>query len=44
MPAVGAALETTGKLTDDDLDAIAAYLKSLPPVGNIVDRKPNDGD
>ena len=23
--------ETTGKLTDDDLDAIAAYVNSLPP-------------
>jgi len=36
--------ETTGKLTDADLAAIAVYLQSLPPISNIIARKPKDGD
>lgn len=36
--------ETTGKLTDADLAAIAVYLRSLPPISNVIARKPKDGD
>jgi hypothetical protein len=30
---------TTSKLTEDDLKAVVAYLRSLPPVDNKVPRK-----
>ena len=36
--------ETTGKLTDADLAAIAVYLQSLLPISNVIARKPKDGD
>ena len=32
-------LHGTGKLTDEDLKAMAVYLKSVPPVANKVERK-----
>jgi cytochrome c553 len=30
---------TTGKLSDDDIRAVVAYLKTLPPIDNKVPRK-----
>jgi hypothetical protein len=30
---------STGKMTDPDLKAIAVYLKSLKPIRNVVSRK-----